>query len=51
MSGDSADWWATRIIDMKPGEIRYHGYAIEDLIGRIGFADMVWLMLRGELPT
>lgn len=44
------DWWRTDIIDMKPGEIRYRGYAIEDLIGRIGFADMVWLMLRGNLP-
>src|SRR6476661_3112510 len=44
------DWWSTSIIDMKPGEIRYRGYAIEELIGRIGFADMVYLMTRGELP-
>jgi citrate synthase len=44
------DWWATSIIDMRPGVIRYRGYAIEDLIGRIGFADMIWLMTRGELP-
>ncbi len=51
MSEDAADWWATSIIDMKPGEIRYRGYAIEDLIGRVGFAEMVWLMVRGELPT
>ena len=44
------DWWSTSIIDMKPGAIRYHGYAIEELIGRVGFADMVYLMTRGELP-
>ena len=44
------DWWSTSIIDMKPGVIRYRGYAIEDLIGRVGFADMVYLMTRGELP-
>ena len=44
------DWWSTSIIDMKPGAIRYRGYAIEELIGRIGFADMVYLMTRGELP-
>jgi citrate synthase len=44
------DWWSTSIIDMKPGEIRYRGYAVEELIGRIGFADMVYLMTRGELP-
>ncbi|MEM7717860.1 MAG: citrate/2-methylcitrate synthase, partial [Pseudomonadota bacterium] len=51
MSDDSADWWATSLIDMRPGEIRYRGYAIEDLIGRVGFTEMVWLMLRGDLPT
>src|SRR3954471_23194001 len=44
------DWWSTSIIDMKPGAIRYRGYAFEGLIGRIGFADMVYLMTRGELP-
>ena len=47
----AADWWATDIIDMSPGVIRYRGYAIEDLIGNVGFASMIWLMLRGELPT
>ena len=44
-------WWATSIIEMRPGVIRYRGYAIEDLIGRVGFAEMVWLLTRGELPT
>lgn len=45
------DWWATSIIEMSPGMIRYHGYAIEDLIGRVSFPAMIWLMLRGELPS
>jgi citrate synthase len=45
------DWWATSIIEMRPGLIRYRGYAIEDLIGRISFPAMIWLMLRGELPS
>src|SRR6185295_13945816 len=44
------EWWSTSIIEMRPGVIRYRGYAIEELIGRIGFAEMVWLMTRGELP-
>nr|WP_145548749.1 citryl-CoA lyase [Variovorax boronicumulans] len=44
------DWWRTAIIDMHPGVIRFRGYAIEELIGRVGFAQMVWLMTRGELP-
>lgn len=45
------EWWATSIIEMRPGMIRYRGYAIEDLIGRVGFPAMIWLMLRGELPS
>jgi citrate synthase len=45
------DWWSTDIIAMRPGEIRTRGYAIEDLIGRISFPAMIWLMLRGDLPT
>nr|WP_163503772.1 citryl-CoA lyase [Halomonas socia] len=51
LDAQAADWWQTEIIDMRPGEIRYRGYPIEQLIGRIGFAEMVWLMTRGELPT
>lgn len=43
-------WWATDIIDMSPGVIRFRGYAIEDLIGSVTFAQMIWLMTRGELP-
>jgi citrate synthase len=45
------DWWSTGIIDMQPGMIRYRGYAVEDLIGRVGFADMIFLLTRGELPS
>lgn len=45
------DWWRTSITDMAPNRVRYRGYAAEDLIGRVGFAEMVWLMLRGELPN
>lgn len=45
------DWWHSAIIDMQPGVIRYRGYPIEQLIGRTTFAQMIWLMLRGELPA
>lgn len=46
------EWWRTAVIDMSPGVIRYRGYAVEDLIrARVGYAQMVWLMTRGELPT
>ena len=46
-----SDWWQSSIIDMKPGEIRYSGYAIEDLIGNVSFPAMIWLMTRGDLPN
>jgi citrate synthase len=45
------DWWRTSIIDMAPGVIRYRGYPIEQLIGRVSLPHMIWLMTRGELPT
>jgi citrate synthase len=44
-------WWRTEIIDIEPGVIRVRGYPIEQLIGEIDFPAMIWLMLRGELPT
>lgn len=45
------DWWSTSIVDIEPGRIAFRGYPIEQLIGRIGFAEMVWLMVRGALPS
>ncbi len=47
----ASDWWSTAIVDIQPGSIGIRGYAIQDLIGRIGYVEMVWLMLRGNLPT
>jgi len=47
---DVSDWWRTGIIEMEPGVIRYRGYPVEELIGNVSFAQMIWLMTRGELP-
>jgi len=44
-------WWRTDIIDMEPGRIAIRGYEIQDLIGRLSFSQMIWLMTRGDLPT
>lgn len=44
-------WWTTDIIDIHPGKISLRGYPIEELIGSVSFPDMVYLLLRGELPT
>ena len=53
MSGtdnDVSQWWSTAIIDMTPGNIRLRGHPIEDLIGNLSFAQMIWLMTRGDIP-
>src|SRR6218665_2343964 len=44
-------WWSTSIIDVKPDHIAVRGYPIQELIGELRYVDMVWLMLRGELPS
>ncbi|MFE5947603.1 citryl-CoA lyase [Streptomyces sp. NPDC056480] len=44
-------WWATAISDISPGVIRLRGYPIQQLIQHASFADMIWLLLRGELPN
>jgi citrate synthase len=48
---DAARWWTTAIIDIHPGEINVRGHRIQDLIGRMSFPEMIWLMVRGEMPT
>lgn len=48
---DAERWWSTSIIDIHPGEIDIRGYPVEQLIGAISFPQMIWLMVRGELPT
>lgn len=48
---DASAWWSTEIVDIHPGEISFRGYPIQDLIGEVRFPEMIWLMLRGELPT
>jgi citrate synthase len=48
---DVTGWWATGISDIEPGVIRLRGYPVEQLIGAVSFVDMIWLLLRGDLPT
>lgn len=44
-------WWRTSIIDMAPGRIAFRGRPVEELIGNVSFPQMIWLMMRGDLPT
>ncbi len=43
-------WWRTGLVEVGPGAVRIRGYPVEDLIGGIGWAGLVWLVVRGELP-
>lgn len=47
----ASDWWSTGIIDIRPGVIRPRGRPIQELIGAVSFPQMIWLMLRGDLPS
>jgi citrate synthase len=48
---DATKWWTTGIVDIHPGVIEIPGYKIQDLIGNVTFPQMIWLMLRGDLPN
>ena len=53
-SSDNRDirhWWCTSIIDMEPGKIALRGRPVEELIGNVSFAQMIWLMVLGKQPT
>lgn len=50
-NSEVSDWWSTSIIDMAPGQIRFRGHDIQDLIGNVTFPQMIWLMTRSDLPT
>ena len=48
---DVSDWWTTSIIDMEPGRIDLRGEPIQNLIGHLSFAEMIWFMVRGDRPS
>jgi citrate synthase len=48
MAGQS---WKTAITKIEPNKVAVRGYRIDELMGRISFGEMVYLILKGELPT
>jgi citrate synthase len=42
--------WRTAITKVEPNKIITRGYPQEDLIGNISFPEMVFILLKGELP-
>ena len=43
--------WKTAITKIEPNKVAVRGYPIDQLMGRISFGEMVYLVLKGELPT
>lgn len=46
-----ADWWGTAVSRIEPGVIELRGRPVQDLIGTTSLPSMIWLMVRGDLPT
>ena len=46
-----ADRWQSSLTDIAPNKILVRGYPLDEMMGRLGFAEAVYLLLMGELPT
>lgn len=42
--------WKTSITNIGPGKIRVRGYDIADIMEKLSYAQVVYLILKGELP-
>jgi len=47
----SNERWKTGITRVQPNEVRLRGYRVEELMGRIGFSQAIFLALTGDLPN
>ena len=45
------DRWQTALTSIAPNSILIRGYAVDEMMGRLSFADAVYLLLMGELPS
>lgn len=43
--------WKTSITKVEPNRLITRGYPQEDLIGNISFPEMIYLLIKGELPS
>ncbi|MHB8056083.1 MAG: citryl-CoA lyase [Candidatus Aminicenantales bacterium] len=48
---ENAEKWPTAITEVKPNRIMARGYLIDELMGKITFAQAFYLVLKGELPS
>jgi len=45
------DRWHSSLTEIAPNKILVRGYPLDEMMGRLGFAEAVYLLLMGELPT
>jgi citrate synthase len=43
--------WQSALTEIAPNKILIRGYPLDEMMGRLGFAEAVYLLLMGELPT
>src|SRR5882762_6084713 len=43
--------WQTALTSIAPNKILVRGYPLDEMMGRLTFAEAVYLLLMGELPT
>ena len=43
--------WQTALTSIAPNKILIRGYPLDEMMGRLSFADAVYLLLMGELPS
>src|SRR5947208_5845935 len=43
--------WQSSLTEIAPNTILIRGYPLDEAMGRLGFAEAVYLLLMGELPT
>jgi citrate synthase len=43
--------WHSALTAIAPNQIQIRGYAVDEMMGRLSYADAVYLLLMGELPT
>jgi len=46
-----SDRWRTALTAIAPNKILIRGYPLDEMMGRLSFAEAVYLLLMGELPT
>jgi len=47
----SDETWSQPITKIEPNKVAVRGYRIDELMGRLPFAHVVYLVLKGELPS